>query len=154
VLSTVHTNDAPSAIGRLIDLGLKPYLISASMLQVIAQRLLRKICSRCKSEVEYDKNVLVDAGFTEAEADEVTLYRGTGCEACGNTGFYGRMAIFEIMQVTRKIKAAIAADLPADQIKEIAVTEGMKDLRRAALDKVKAGVSTLEEAIQNTLSDF
>jgi type IV pilus assembly protein PilB len=154
VLSTVHTNDAPSAIGRLIDLGLKPYLISASMLQVIAQRLLRKICPRCKTEVEYDKNVLVDAGFTEAEAEEVTLYRGTGCEACGNTGFYGRMAIFEIMQVTRKIKAAIAADLPADQIKEIAVTEGMKDLRRAALDKVKGGISTLEEAIQNTLSDF
>ena len=154
VLSTVHTNDAPSAIGRLIDLGLKPYLISASMLQVIAQRLLRKICPRCKAEVEYDRNVLVDAGFTESEADEVTLYRGTGCEACGNTGFYGRMAIFEIMQVTRKIKAAIAADLPADQIKEIAVSEGMKDLRRAALDKVKAGVSTLEEAIQNTLSDI
>ena len=154
VLSTVHTNDAPSAIGRLIDLGLKPYLISASMLQVIAQRLLRKICARCKAEVEYDKNVLIDAGFTQSEAEEVTLYRGTGCEACGNTGFYGRMAIFEIMQVTRKIKAAIAADLPADQIKEIAVSEGMKDLRRAALDKVKAGVSTLEEAIQNTLSDI
>lgn len=154
VLSTVHTNDAPSAIGRLIDLGLKPYLISASMLQVIAQRLLRKICLRCKTEVEYDKNVLVEAGFTPGEAEEVTLYRGVGCEACGNTGFYGRMAIFEIMQVTRKIKAAIAADLPADQIKEIAVSEGMKDLRRSALDKVKAGVSTLEEAIQNTLSDF
>ncbi len=154
VMSTVHTNDAPAAIGRLIDLGLKPYLISASMLQVIAQRLLRKICARCKTEVDYDKNVLVDAGFTEPEAEEVTLYRGTGCEACGNTRFYGRMAIFEIMQVTRKIKAAIAADLPADQIKEIAISEGMKDLRRAALDKVKAGVSTLEEAIQNTLSDF
>jgi type IV pilus assembly protein PilB len=154
VLSTVHTNDAPSAIGRLIDLGLKPYLISASMLQVIAQRLLRKICTRCKTEVEYDRNVLIEAGFSETEADEVTLYRGTGCEACGNTGFYGRNAIFEIMQVTRKIKAAIAADLPADQIKEIAMTEGMKDLRRAALEKVKAGVSTLEEAIQNTLSDF
>jgi type IV pilus assembly protein PilB len=154
VLSTVHTNDAPSAIGRLIDLGLKPYLISASMLQVIAQRLLRKICLRCKTEVEYDKNVLMEAGFSEAEADEVTLYRGTGCEACGNTGFYGRNAIFEIMQVTRKIKAAIAADLPADQIKEIALSEGMKDLRRAALENVKAGVSTLEEAIQNTLSDF
>jgi|GEM_PF-178756 len=154
VLSTVHTNDAPSAIGRLIDLGLKPYLISASMLQVIAQRLLRKICSRCKTEVEYDKLVLIEAGFTEEEAEEVTLYRGTGCEACGNTGFYGRNAIFEIMQVTRKIKAAIAADLPADQIKEIALSEGMKDLRRAALEKVKAGVSTLEEAIQNTLSDF
>jgi type IV pilus assembly protein PilB len=154
VLSTVHTNDAPSAIGRLIDLGLKPYLISASILQIIAQRLLRKICSRCKTEVEYDRNVLMDAGFTETEAEEVTLYRGPGCEACGNTGFYGRVAIFEIMQVTRKIKAAIAADLPADQIKEIALSEGMKDLRRAALDKVKAGVSTLEEAIQNTLSDF
>jgi type IV pilus assembly protein PilB len=124
------------------------------MLQVIAQRLLRKICQRCKTEVEYDRNVLIEAGFSEEEADEATLYRGTGCEACGNTGFYGRNAIFEIMQVTRKIKAAIAADLPADQIKEIAMTEGMKDLRRAALEKVKAGVSTLEEAIQNTLSDF
>ena len=154
VLSTVHTNDAPSAIGRLIDLGLKPYLISASMLQVIAQRLLRRICLRCKAEVEYDKNVLIDAGFSEAEAQEVELFRGTGCETCGNTGFYGRLAIFEIMQVTRKIKAAIAADLPADQIKEIALSEGMKDLRRAALDKVKMGVSTLEEAIQNTLSDI
>jgi len=154
VLSTVHTNDAPSAIGRLIDLGLKPYLISASMLQVIAQRLLRKICARCKTEVEYDKKVLIDAGFSEAEVEEVKPYRGAGCEACGNTGFYGRGAIFEIMQVTRKIKAAIAADLPADQIKDIAMKEGMKDLRRAALDKVKEGTSTLEEAIQNTLTEY
>jgi len=154
VLSTVHTNDAPSAIGRLIDLGLKPYLISASMLMVIAQRLLRKICQRCKTEVEYDKNVLMDAGYTEQEAEEITLYHGSGCDACGNTGFYGRAGIFEIMNVSRKIKAAIAADLPADQIKEIAMSEGMVDLRRAALDKAKSGFSTLEEAIQNTLTEF
>ncbi len=153
VFSTVHTNDAPSAIGRLVDLGLKPYLVAASLLMVIAQRLLRKICTRCKLEVGVDKKVLLDAGFLEDEAESMTLFKGAGCDACGKTGFMGRTAIYELMPVSRKIKAAIAADLPADQIKEIAVNEGMKDLRRAALEKVLGGITTLEEALQNTLAD-
>ncbi|HJZ12977.1 MAG TPA: ATPase, T2SS/T4P/T4SS family, partial [Acidobacteriota bacterium] len=152
VLSTVHTNDAPSAIGRLIDLGLKPYLISASMLQVIAQRLVRKICANCKVEVEFEREMLLEAGFTVAQLDGARFYRGTGCDACAGTGFMGRNAIFEIMPVTRKIKTAIATDLPADQIKDIALGEGMKDLRHAALEKVLQGLTTLEEAIQNTLA--
>lgn len=153
VFSTVHTNDAPSAIGRLVDLGLKPYLVAASLLMVIAQRLLRKICTRCKMEGGVDKKVLLDAGFLEDEAETMKIYKGAGCESCGKTGFMGRTAIYELMPVSRKIKAAIASDLPADQIKEIAVNEGMKDLRRAALEKVLAGVTTLEEALQNTLAD-
>lgn len=153
VLSTVHTNDAPSAIGRLIDLGLKPYLVSASLLMVVAQRLLRKICLHCKTEAGAEKNVLIDAGFTEEEAESVTLYAGVGCDACGKTGFFGRSGIFEIMPITRRIKSAIAADLPADQIKDIAISEGMKDLRRASLEKVMAGVTTLEEALHHTLTE-
>src|SRR5262249_44788955 len=145
VLSTVHTNDAPSAVGRLVDLGLKPYLVSASLLMVIAQRLLRKICKHCRTEVTVDKQVLIDAGMREEEAERVVLFKGRGCEYCGNTGFSGRSGIYEIMPVTRRIKSAIAADLPSDQIKDIALSEGMKDLRRCALEKVIAGVTSLEE---------
>ncbi|PWT87810.1 MAG: hypothetical protein C5B54_11690 [Acidobacteria bacterium] len=152
VLSTVHTNDAPSAVGRLVDLGLKPYLVSASLLMVIAQRLLRKICKHCRTEVTVDKQVLINAGMREEEAERVVLFKGRGCEYCGNTGFSGRSGIYEIMPVTRRIKSAIAADLPSDQIKDIALSEGMKDLRRCALEKVIAGVTSLEEAIQNTLT--
>src|SRR5262249_28382075 len=110
VLSTVHTNDAASATGRLIDLGLKPYLVSASLLMVIAQRLLRKICKHCRTEVTVDKQVLIDAGMREDEAERVVLFKGRGCEYCGNTGFSGRNGIYEIMPVTRRIKSAIAAD--------------------------------------------
>jgi type IV pilus assembly protein PilB len=153
VLSTVHTNDAASATGRLIDLGLKPYLVSASLLMVIAQRLLRKICTKCKTEAPVDRRILIEAGFNEDEVNSLMLYQGKGCENCNNTGFMGRSGIYEIMPVTRRIKSAIAADLPSDQIKDIAVSEGMKDLRRAALEKVLAGVTTLEEAIQNTLAE-
>ena len=100
-----------------------------------------------------DKKVLLDAGFLEDEAETMTIFKGSGCDSCGKTGFMGRTAIYELMPVSRKIKAAIASDLPADQIKEIAVNEGMKDLRRAALEKVLSGVTTLEEALQNTLAD-
>lgn len=153
VLSTVHTNDAPSAIGRLIDLGLKPYLVSACLNMVIAQRLLRKVCSHCKIENPIDKRLLIDAGFTEEEAETVVPMIGKGCDDCNNSGFYGRCGIYEIMSVTRRIKGAVAADLPSDQIKDIAVSEGMKDLRRAALEKVIAGVTSLEEAIQNTMTE-
>jgi type IV pilus assembly protein PilB len=151
VLSTVHTNDAPSAIGRLIDLGLKPYLVSACLNMVIAQRLLRKICLHCKVEITVDRKILIDAGMTESQADTVLLYGGRGCDACGRTGYFGRIGIYEIMPVTRRIKSAVAADLPADQIKDIALSEGMKDLRRAALEKVFSGITTLEEALQNTM---
>jgi len=153
VLSTVHTNDAPSAIGRLIDLGLKPYLISASLLMVIAQRLVRRICKHCKTEVSVDKQILIDAGMGEEDAETAILYKGSGCDSCGGTGFFGRTAIFEIMSVTRAIKSAVASDLPMEQIRDLALNEGMKDLRHAALEKVKAGVTTLEEAIQNTMQE-
>ncbi len=153
VLSTVHTNDAPSAVGRLIDLGLKPYLISASLLMVIAQRLVRRICKHCKTEVSVDKQILIDAGMSEEDAEKAILYHGAGCDACGGTGFYGRTAIFEIMPASRAIKSAVASDLPMQQIRDLAINEGMKDLRHAALEKVRIGVTTLEEAIQNTMQE-
>ncbi len=153
VLSTVHTNDAPSAVGRLIDLGLKPYLISASLLMVIAQRLVRRICKHCKTEISVDKQILIDAGMSEEDVEKAILYKGLGCDACGGTGFLGRTAIFEIMSVTRAIKSAVAADLPMEQIRDLAINEGMKDLRHAALEKVKVGITTLEEAIQNTMQE-
>ncbi len=120
---------------------------------VIAQRLVRRICKMCKTEVNIDRQVLIDAGMTEQEAENTPLYKGAGCDACGHTGFYGQTAVFEIMPVTRKIKSAIATDLPMEQIRDLAIREGMKDLRHAALDKVKLGVTTLEEAIQNTMAE-
>jgi type IV pilus assembly protein PilB len=147
VLSTMHCNDAPGAIARLDDMGIAPFLISSSVILACAQRLMRKICPMCKEPVSYPARMFQDLDIDPKFFDGVTLYRGRGCERCKNTGYSGRTAIIEVMTVTDEIRKLVIERKSAMEIQKIAIAQGMKTLRMVALDKVKEGVSTLEQVL-------
>jgi len=147
VLSTMHCNDAPGAVARLDDMGIAPFLISSSVLLACAQRLMRRICSHCKEPVTYPVTMFRDLGIPANFFDGATLHRGRGCDRCNNTGYAGRTAIIEAMSVTDDIRKAIIARASSMEIGKIAINQGMKTLRFAALDKVKDGGSTLEQTL-------
>jgi type IV pilus assembly protein PilB len=147
VLSTMHCNDAPGAIARLDDMGIAPFLISSSVILACAQRLMRKICPACKDTVSYPAAMFRDLNIPPNYFEGVTLYRGRGCDRCNNTGYAGRTAIIEAMTITDEIRKVIIARGSAMEIGKIAVNQGMKTLRIAALDKVKEGVTTLEQTL-------
>src|SRR5688572_1016340 len=147
VLSTMHCNDAPGAVARLDDMGIAPFLISSSVILACAQRLMRKICPVCKDTVSYPAAMFRDLNIPPSYFDGVTLYRGRGCDRCNNTGYAGRTAIIEAMSITDEIRKCIIARGSAMEIGKIAVSQGMKTLRMAALDKVKEGVTTLEQTL-------
>ena len=147
VLSTMHCNDAPGAIARLDDMGIAPFLISSSVILACAQRLMRKICPVCKDTVSYPAAMFRDLNIPPNYFDGVTLYRGRGCDRCNNTGYAGRTAIIEAMTITDEIRKVVIARGSAMEIGKIAVSQGMKTLRLAALDKVKEGVTTLEQTL-------
>ena len=147
VLSTMHCNDAPGAVARLDDMGIAPFLISSSVILACAQRLMRKICPVCKDTVSYPAAMFRDLNIPPNYFDGVTLYRGRGCDRCNNTGYAGRTAIIEAMTITDEIRKVIIARGSAMEIGKIAMNQGMKTLRMAALDKVKEGVTTLEQTL-------
>jgi len=147
VLSTMHCNDAPGAIARLDDMGIAPFLISSSVILACAQRLMRKICPVCKDTVSYPAAMFRDLNIPPNYFEGVTLFRGRGCDRCNNTGYAARKAIIEAMTHTDEIRKVIIARGSAMEIGKIAVNQGMKTLRIAALDKVKEGVTTLEQTL-------
>jgi type IV pilus assembly protein PilB len=150
VLSTLHTNDAPSSITRLVDMGVEPFLVASSIIMVCAQRLCRRICTRCKEPTEVPDEFLRSMGITE----KITFYRGKGCAVCNNSGFYGRLAILEILMIDDTIREMIIKNKSCEEIKEYAIKNlNMKTLRDDALAKVKEGVITLEEAIRVTTEE-
>ncbi len=151
VLSTLHTNDAPSAVTRLLDMGIEPYLVADSLLLVLAQRLVRVICPHCKREVEFDRGTLLRLGVPEGRLNQAKVYRGEGCSHCRNTGYAGRIGIFEVMPVSPAIRDLIMDKAPLHDIREKAVEEGMVTLREAALRKLFEGVTTLEEVVRVTM---
>jgi type IV pilus assembly protein PilB len=153
VFSTLHTIDAPSTIIRLINMGIEPVLISASMLLVIAQRLLRAICRNCREEDRVSGETLVQLGLDQNIAGTVKCYRGKGCEACNNTGYKGRLAIYEVMPVTKSIKELILQGATIAELKKEAVRLGMDTLRVSGLRKVTQGITTVEEVLRVTVSD-
>jgi len=144
VLSTLHTNDAPSAVARLIDMGIPPYLLASSLRLILAQRLVRKICTACKTEYEPDYALKKEIGLENAD---YKFYKGKGCTACNNTGYKGRMAIYEIMPVNEQIRKAITSNLPTDEIQKIAVDSGMQTLRQSGIKKIREGITTIEEVL-------
>jgi len=148
VLSTIHTNDAPSTITRLVDMGIEPYLIASSLNCIISQRLARKICPRCKHEVKVSTTYLKNIGFSEEESETVHIYEGKGCKYCRNSGYKGRVAIYEILEVTENIKDAILRNSSVSQIREIATGESLVSLRQNGLKKVKEGITTISEIIR------
>jgi type IV pilus assembly protein PilB len=153
VLSTLHTNDAASTIIRILNMGIEPFLIAGSLNVIVAQRLCRKICNGCREEIKMPDDFLISCGFAQSIIDKVKTYRGAGCNLCNNTGYKGRVAIYEVLNVDMSIRELILRHANADDIKSKAVQNGMKTLRTSALMKVVQGVTTLDEAIANSASD-
>ncbi|MEW6054512.1 MAG: type IV-A pilus assembly ATPase PilB [Nitrospirota bacterium] len=153
VLSTLHTNDAPSSISRLLNMGIEPFLVSASLILIAAQRLARKICSDCREEEKVPQSVLVQLGLSEEEAKTAKCYKGKGCATCNGSGYKGRIALYEIMPVSQEIKEMILEGASADELKKTAVRLGMKTLRMSGLTKVNEGVTSIEEIVRVTFGD-
>ena len=153
VFSTLHTNDAPSTVTRLQDMGIPPFLISSSLLLVIAQRLVRRICLECREPVRVPVSALIDVGFRPEEAEGVQAYAGKGCATCAQTGFKGRIALHEVMWLTPEVQEAIVRQRPANELKELAVKAGMRTLRQSGLRKVATGTSTIDEVLRVTFAD-
>jgi type IV pilus assembly protein PilB len=154
VLSTTHTNDAPSTINRLIDIGTEPFMLSTSLVAVASQRLIRKLCPQCRAEIEVPDEVLVDANIDPERFRNVTFYEGTGCSYCNNTGYKGRMGIFEVMVIDEEMRQLIESDANSIQIEKAALGKGMINLREAALRKLERAETTFEEVIKETISSF
>ncbi|MCX7886250.1 MAG: type IV-A pilus assembly ATPase PilB [Verrucomicrobiae bacterium] len=150
VLSTLHTNDAPGAIARLVDMGIEPFLVSSSLLMVCAQRLVRKICPHCKEPIHVPPDVLRRLGLSADDVAGTTFYRGRGCNRCKETGFMGRTAIMEVLAVTDTMREQILHNASAQAVRELALKEGMKTLRMAGLNKAKAGITSLDEVLRVT----
>ncbi|HEY6010256.1 MAG TPA: type IV-A pilus assembly ATPase PilB [Nitrospirota bacterium] len=153
VLSTLHTNDAPSTINRLLNMGVEPFLVSSAVILIGAQRLVRKTCQNCKKPEKLPVQTFIDAGFDPEEAKSIVSYKGSGCEICNKTGYKGRVALYEIMPVKDEIKELILQGASVFDIKKQAISLGMKTLRRSGLLKVKAGLTSLEEVVENTFPD-
>ena len=150
VLTTLHTNDAASTVARLLDMNIPPFLLASSLRLVVAQRLLRKVCSECKERYEAEEATLVTHGYVGRGAGKVTLAKGRGCATCSQTGYKGRVAIYEIMPITREVKDLVLQSAPPVEITKVARDQGMRTLRESALQKVADGVTTLDEVLRVT----
>jgi type IV pilus assembly protein PilB len=151
VLSTLHTNDAPSTISRLMNMGIEPFLVATSVHLICAQRLTRRICQQCKVEDKVSPQFLVDAGFTPDETKTVKTCHGEGCTMCNNRGYKGRVGLYEVLEVTDELRELILVGASALELRKKAIEQGMITLRRSGLLKVAAGITTLEEVIRETL---
>ena len=148
VLSTLHTDDAPSTLTRLTDMGMEPYVIASALLGVVAQRLVRRLCPHCRRQYTPDADTLRTLNITEADAAQFAFYKATGCEECNHTGYRGRIALYEVMRVTDKVRRLIAQKASEDIIREAAISAGMITLGEDGLAKVKSGVTTPEELLR------
>ena len=152
VFSTLHTNDCPSTIGRLVDIGIPPYMLAASVTMVLSQRLARKLCPKCKVVVkDINPKELEGMGFSNDEIPNLTIYGPKGCPACTGTGYKGRVGLYEIMEVTEEVAKAINAGVPEDQLRKTAIQEGMITLRDAGLEKIRQGLTSIEEVAKRTV---
>ncbi len=151
VLSTLHTNDAPSTISRLMNMGIEPFLVATSVNLICAQRLVRRICSNCKEEVEVPPQVLIDAGFSEEELKTTKIYHGKGCNICNKGGYKGRTGLYEVMEINDELRELILVGASALELKKKAVEQGMLTLRRSGLVKIAAGLTTMDEVLRETV---
>ena len=151
VLSTLHTNDAPSTISRLMNMGIEPFLVATSIHLICAQRLIRRICANCKEEEKTPIQTLLDVGYTTEEAKTVKVFKGKGCEKCNQSGYKGRVGLYEVMEVNDEIRELVLVGASALELKKKAIEMGMITLRRSGLIKISAGIATLEEVIRETV---
>jgi type IV pilus assembly protein PilB len=151
VLSTLHTNDAPSTINRLMNMGIEPFLVASSVHLICAQRLVRRICTECKEAAPHSPEALIQAGFNEEDANSVTPMKGAGCERCNQTGYKGRVGLYEVMAVADELRELILVGASGLELRRKAIDEGMITLRHSGLRKVKDGLTTLEEVVRETV---
>ncbi len=151
VLSTLHTNDAPSTINRLMNMGIEPFLVATSINAICAQRLVRRICTACVEEVETPPQMLIQVGFAPDEVKTIKIKRGRGCEKCNNGGYKGRIGLYEALQFSDEIRDMILSGASSIELKRKAIEEGMVSLRMAGLQKIREGVTTLEEVLRETV---
>jgi type IV pilus assembly protein PilB len=152
VLSTLHTNDAPSSINRLMNMGIEPFLVASSVNLIAAQRLVRRICTSCKEPIDVPDQALIDAGIPAQEVKSIKLFRGKGCERCNGTGFKGRVALYEVMDVDEEVRELILSGGSANELRQQALQNGMISLRESGLHKIREGMTTMEEVIRETIA--
>jgi type IV pilus assembly protein PilB len=151
VLSTLHTNDAPSSINRLMNMGIEPFLVATSIHLIVAQRLVRRICSFCKEPSEMPPAALLNVGFSEAEAKSLKLFRGRGCERCSTTGYKGRVGLYEVMEIDEEVRELILSGASAFELRSKAIQNGMVTLRGSGLQKIRDGMTTVDEVARETV---
>jgi type IV pilus assembly protein PilB len=154
VFSTLHTNDSPSTVGRMVDIGIPPYLLAGSLTMVLAQRLGRRLCAKCKQPATYDRQELLSIGFTEEQldAEDFKLYEAKGCAVCNGLGYKGRVGFFELLEVTEEVGQAIQAEVPEEQLRKVAIQSGMVPLRQAAIKKAIQGITSVDEILRRTVA--
>jgi len=151
VLSTLHTNDAPSTINRLMNMGIEPFLVASSVHLICAQRLVRRVCSNCKEPSPLSPEALMQAGFNQEDANSVTPMKGAGCDRCNTTGYKGRVGLYEVMEIADELRQLILVGASGLELRRKAIEEGMITLRASGLRKVKDGVTTIEEVVRETV---
>ncbi|HEX8131777.1 MAG TPA: type IV-A pilus assembly ATPase PilB [Pyrinomonadaceae bacterium] len=152
VLSTLHTNDAPSTISRLMNMGIEPFLVATSVNLIQAQRLIRRVCAECKEAIPTPAEALVEIGFSPDEARDLKIYKGRGCAKCNNTGYKGRVGLYEVMEITDDIRELILIGASALELRKRAIENGMLTLRASGLVKIRNGVTTIEEVVRETVA--
>jgi len=153
VLSTLHTNDAPSTINRLLNMGVEPFLVASATNLIVAQRLARRICENCKEPIDVPAQALLDIGVPEAVIGSFPCYKGTGCAQCSDTGYKGRIALYEVLPISDPIKDLILNGASSMEIKQLAIAEGMKSLRMSGITKLMEGVTTVAEVVRTSVKD-
>jgi type IV pilus assembly protein PilB len=153
VLSTVHTNDAAGTVTRMVDMGIEPFLISSAVILILAQRLIRKICSECREPIKVHPQLLIDLGVAPDEIKNFPTFKGKGCPICNNTGYKGRVGLYEVMAMKEEVKELILSRSSASEIKKEAIRLGMKTLRGSGIVKIREGMTTIEEVVRATMDD-
>jgi type IV pilus assembly protein PilB len=152
VLSTLHTNDAPSTISRLMNMGIEPFLVATSVNLIQAQRLIRRVCKDCKQEHPTPPEALIEVGFSADEARALKTYKGKGCPTCNQTGYKGRIGLYEVMEITDELRELILIGASALELRKKAIDDGMITLRESGLYKIREGVTTCEEVVRETVA--
>jgi type IV pilus assembly protein PilB len=153
VLSTLHTNDAPSTVNRMLNMGVEPFLVSSAVNLILAQRLARRVCLECKEQVEIPKETLLDLGVPEEDVGSFKCYHGVGCPTCSQTGYKGRIALYEVMPIYEEIKELVLVGASSTEIKREAMRLGMRTLRQSGINKLKEGITTVEEVVRCSVKD-
>jgi type IV pilus assembly protein PilB len=150
VLSTLHTNDAPSTIARLINMGIEPFLVSSAVRLVVAQRLVRRLCSNCKKPAKTPVQTLIDVGFLPDDAKNANIFEPDGCERCSGTGYKGRVGLFEVLEIDEELREQVMIGASTAELRQKAKEKGMLTLRMSGIEKIKLGQTSIDEVVRET----